>query len=173
MQLIASLVVLFAVVGCGSAAQPTSSAGPSVSSFENDLMSFEYPGNWNALVPESGDAALVLLSTEELATTEPRIQTLGPDGVYVAWTERSVSPVVTPNPSMNTEVQVGGRTAVLTQEDADGDCAGLDGDQLLTVRIDSAGPKPDVQMQACVRGPNFELTSATIAGMLASVEWKD
>ncbi len=45
--------------------------------FENDVLSFEYPANWNALVPESGDPALVLLSTEQLATTEPRVTAIG------------------------------------------------------------------------------------------------
>ncbi len=138
-------------------------------------MSFEYPGNWSALVPESGDPALVLLSSETLAQTEPRIESLEPDGVYIAWTEEAVAPVTTPKPSAGSdaEVEVGGRPAVLKQDAADGDCAGLDGDQLITVLVDSEGSRPDVLMQACVRGPNFELTSATIAGMLASVEWKN
>ena len=136
-------------------------------------MSFEYPGNWSALVPESGDPALVLLSSEALAQTEPRVESLEPDGVYVAWTEEAVAPVATPKPSAGSDVEVGGRPAVLRQDAADGDCAGLDGDQVITVLVDSPGSRPDVLMQACVRGPNLELTSATIAGMLASVEWKN
>jgi hypothetical protein len=136
-------------------------------------MSFEYPGNWNALVPESGDPALVLLSSEQLAQTEPRIDKLNADGVYIAWTELPVAPVATPNPSIGSEVEIGGRTGILRQDAADGDCAGLDGDQLITVQIDSPGSRPDVLVQACVRGPNFELTSAAIAGMLASVEWQN
>ena len=173
MRLIALLFALLVAAGCGSTPQPTGSDPPAVSSFENDVLAFEYPGNWNALVPESGDPALVLLSSEPLAQTEPRIEKLASDGVYIAWTEQSVSPVATPDPSLGTEVDVGGRPSVLTQKTADGDCAGLDGDHLLTVRIDSPGARPDVQMQACVRGPNFELTSATIAGMLASVDWKN
>ena len=173
MRLIASLsvAVVFAAGACGSTPRP--SDGPSVSTFENDVISFEYPGNWNALVPESGDPALVLLSSETLALTEPRIEKLNADGVYIAWTEESVAPIATPKPSAGSEVDIGGRPGILRQDEADGDCAGLDGEQLLTVEIDSPGSSPDVVVQACVRGPNFELTSAAIAGMLASVEWKN
>src|SRR5690242_7666471 len=109
MRLRASLLVAIVVVavGCGSTPRPT--ARPSVSTFENDLMSFEYPGNWHALVPETGDTALALLSTEQLADKEPRIDKLSDDGVYIAFTEESGAPVVTPNPSLATEVDVGGR----------------------------------------------------------------
>jgi hypothetical protein len=173
MRLIAPIVLIVVAAGCASTTQPSGTPSASVSTFENDVMSFEYPGNWNALVPESGDPALVVLSTEQLARVEPRIDSLGEDGVYIAWTEASSPPVATPKPSAGTDVVVGGRPAVLTQVPADGDCAGLGGQQLLVVRIDSPGTRPDVQMQACTRGPNFELTSATIAGMLASVDWKD
>ena len=171
MRLIALLVCLFGAVACGSPG-PTGTPLATVSNFENDVMSFEYPANWNVMVPESGDAALVLLSTEVVATTEPRLATIGPDGVYIAWTEKAAGPVVAPDPSASTEVEVGGRPAVVVQTTADGDCESIGGDQLLTVTVDLASPSQDVRMQACTRGPNFELTSATIAGMLASVEWK-
>ena len=136
-------------------------------------MSFEYPGNWNVLVPESGDPALALLSTEVLAQTEPRIEELNGDGVYIAWTEAPVAPVATPKPSPGSDVEVGGRPSVVTQGEADGDCKSIDGDQQLTIRVESPGSQPDIQMQACIKGPNLELTNAAIAGMLASVDWKN
>jgi hypothetical protein len=173
MRLTAAIVLIVVAAGCGSTPGPSGTPSAAVSTFDNEVMTFEYPGNWNALVPEAGDPALVLLSTEQLAPVEPRIEALGNDGVYIAWTEASAAPVATPRPSAGTDVDVGGRPAVLTRESADGDCAGIGGDQLLVVRIDSPSTRPDVQMQACTRGPNFELTSATIAGMLASVDWKD
>jgi hypothetical protein len=173
MRLLAPLIASLFAVACGSPSGPSGTPAASVSNFDNDVMSFEYPANWNALVPGSGDPALVLLSTEELAPTEPRIEMLAPDGVYIAWTEKPVAPVVTPNPSPSSEVEVGGRPAVVVQTSADGDCESIKGDQLVLLTVDMPSPSPDVRMQACTRGPNFELTSATIAGMLASVEWKD
>jgi len=174
MRLFASVAVLLLLVSaCGVPALRTATPGPAVSSFEDDVLSFEYPANWNALVPESGDRALVLLSTEPLATTEPRVAALGEDGVYIAFTEVAAAPLPSPNPSFGSEVEVGGRRAIITQTVADGDCASLGGEQLLLVTFDSPGSSPDVRMQGCVHGPNFELTGATIAGMLASVEWKN
>jgi hypothetical protein len=173
MRLLASLIALSAGVACGSPSGPTGTPAAGISNFDNDLMSFEYPANWNALVPESGESALVLLSTEQLAQTEPRIESLGPDGVYIAWTEKPAALVATPKPSLSSEVEVGGRPAVVVQTSADGDCESIDGDQLVLVTVDMPSPSMDVRMQGCTRGPNFELTSATIAGMLASVEWKD
>src|SRR5215216_5744170 len=135
MRLLASLIAVLVAAGCGSAPEPTSIAAPSVSMFDNDILAFEYPGNWTALVPESGDLALVLLSTERLATTQPRIEALGADGVYVAWTEEKVAPIATPLPSPRSEVEIGGRSAVVVRTAADADCAGLGGDELLTVQV--------------------------------------
>jgi hypothetical protein len=169
---IAVIVCLWLFVACAGP-EPAPSVGPVVSMFEDDTLSFEYPSNWNALVPESGDPALVILSTEPLAATEPRIEKLGPDGVYLAWTNVTTAPTTTPNPTFTSEVTVGGRPATASQKIADGDCAGLQGDELLTVVVESPGSAPDVQMQACVQGPNVALTGAAIAGMLASVHWKD
>ena len=102
--------VAVATSACGGP-EPAPSVGPVVSTFEDDTLSFEYPSNWNALVPESGDPALVLLSTEPLATTEPRIEKLGSDGVYIAWTTIATAPSPTPDPSFSSEVTVGGRPA--------------------------------------------------------------
>src|SRR4051812_8802550 len=122
MRLLTLLVCVFAAVACGLPGGPTGTPAVAVSNFDNDVMSFAYPANWNALVPESGDSALVLLSNEQLATTEPRIETLSPDGVYIAWTEKSAGPVVTPDPSASSEAEVGGRPAVVVRTAADGDC---------------------------------------------------
>jgi hypothetical protein len=166
--------VVFAVVlvsACGSPRQP--SPPPAVATFENDFFSFEYPGYWHTLVPTSGDPAIVLLSSEPIAPTEPRVTGIAPDGVYIAWTEVAAAPLITPDPSFTSEVDVGGRPAVITQAIAETDCESLGGDELLTVTVDSPGSSPDVRMRACVRGPNIELTGATIAGMLASVEWRN
>ncbi len=121
-------------------------ASSAVSSFENDILAFEYPANWNALVPESGDRALVLLSTEPLATTEPRVTALGDDGVYIAFGEAAAAPLPTPDPSFSTEVEVGGRPAIVTRSEADGDCASIGGEQLLLVSFDSPRSSPDVRL---------------------------
>jgi hypothetical protein len=169
---IAAVICLWLLVAC-AAPEPAPSVGPVVSMFEDDTLSFEYPSNWNALVPQSGDPALVILSTESLADTEPRIEKLGPDGVYLAWTTLTTAPTRTPDPSFSSEVTVGGRPATASQQIADGDCAAIQGTELLTVVVESPGTSPDVQMMACVQGPNVELTGAAIAGMLASVHWKN
>jgi hypothetical protein len=139
------------------------------------VLSFEYPSNWNALVPKPGEnpGTMVFLSTEQLAETDPRIQQLSDDGAYLAWTTTNAAPLKTPDPSFSSEVQVGGRPALVTQEIADGDCAGIGGGELLRVRVDSPSGQDDVVLLACVRGPNVEITGATIAGMLASVQWNN
>ena len=85
----------------------------------------------------------------------------------------TTAPTTTPDPSFSSEVTVGGRPATASQQLADGDCAALAGNELLTVVVESPGSAQDVQMQACVQGPNVELTGAAIAGMLASVHWKN
>ena len=63
-------MLLLLAAACGGPTMPTATPASAVSFFENDVLSFEYPANWHALVPESGDPALVLLSTEQLAPTE-------------------------------------------------------------------------------------------------------
>jgi len=169
---IACVLAALAILGCDSG--PTQTAAPAVSHFENDVLSFEYPANWNVLVPtpQSDPDTMVFLSTEQLAQTDPRVQQLGDDGVYIAWTRTSTPPLTTPDPSFSSEVEIGGRPAVVTQEVADGDCATIGGGELLIVRIDSPSGQDDYEVLSCVRGPNVSLTGATIAGMLASVQWK-
>jgi len=174
LRLFLVIATVATITACGSPSPPASVAPP-VSHFENDVLSFEYPSNWNALVPthDSDPDVMVYLSTEQIAQATPRIQQLNDDGVYIAWTLNNTPPTTTPDPSFTSEVEIGGRPAVVTQAIADGECAALGGGELLTVRIDSPTGQDDVVLLACVRGPNVELTGATIAGMLASVEWKE
>jgi hypothetical protein len=164
-----------AVAACGSP-DPAPSIGPPVSFYEDDTMSFEYPSTWNALKPDApaADEADVILyqSTEPIASDKPRVEQLREDGVYIAWSRETTAPTTTPDPSFTSEVTIGGRPAVVTQQIADGDCAAIDGGELLIIRIDSPPSEDDIRIQACVRGPNVELTGAAIAGMLASVRWK-
>jgi hypothetical protein len=166
------VIVTVLVFAAACAAEPAPSVGPVVSTFEDDTLSFEYPSTWHPRDSDSGDPALVILSTELGLTAEPPYERLGQDGVYLAWTTTTTAPTATPDPTFTSEVTVGGRPATVSQKQADGDCAGLHGDELLTVVIESPGSAPDVQVQACVQGPNLELTGAAIAGMLASVHWK-
>jgi hypothetical protein len=165
-------IALLALAACDSG--PAPSVAAPVSHFENDVVSFEYPANWNALVPAppSDPDTMVFLSTEQLAETDPRVTQLGEDGVYIAWTTTNKQPLTTPDPSFSSEVTVGGRPAVVSQDVADGDCATIGGGELLIVRIASPSGQDDIEVISCVRGPNVSLTGAAIAGMLASVLWK-
>jgi hypothetical protein len=167
------IVCLWLFVACAGP-EPAPSVGPVVSTFEDDTLSFEYPSNWQVIAAQSGaDPALVILSTEPAPATEPPLVMLGLDGVYLAWRTLTVAPTTTPDPSFSSEVTVGGRSATASQQVADGECAAIQGDELLTVVVESPGSAQDVEMIACVRGPNLELTGAAIAGMLASVHWKN
>jgi hypothetical protein len=152
-------------------------------------MTFEYPGIWHQQsfdVPASMASSITYLSTEELhdpcdrtgaaVTCEWPVDQLAEDGVVLVWTrfETPSPPGLPPAPDPSVPVvQIGGRDATLTEGDATVTCAAIGGQQEIHADIPIPDdPSNSFVMDACVRGPNFELTSAAIAGMLASVEWK-
>ena len=192
-RLILILVIAVTVSACftepsSPTVRPTlPTAGP-VSTFSDDIMSFEYPSTWNAAKLEyfsSMSRLIVYLSTSPLSepcesegnavTCGMPVDQLEPDGVLVSWFLYELpgpAPSPIPNPSA-VAVEIGGRPATVTQEVPSSPCADIGGEQELYARIDVPNaPGNYVEMDACVRGPNFELTGAVIAAMLVSVEWK-
>lgn len=194
-RLILILVIAVTVSACftepsSPTLPPTPQPAGPVSVFEDDTFSFEYPAAWHQetfSVPASMARSLVHLSTSVLhdpcthtaagvSCGEP-VDALDPDGVAIAWVlyEFPAPPGSTPIPNPSAvAVDIGSRPATVTQEVATGSCSDIGGEQELYVRIDVPdAPGNYVEMDACVRGPNQELTGAVIAAMLASVEWKN
>lgn len=187
-----ALAIAVSLLACDSPAatvRPTLPTPGPVSTFADDIMSFEYPSNWNAAKFDDLSTLtplIVHLSTEPLVNPchsdstgtvcGSPVEQLGQDGLLISWRILGVpgpSPSPIPNPSA-VAAEVGGRPAVVTQENAAAECADIGGEQELFVQIaDTPMPRNAVEMHACVSGPNYELTGATIAAMLASVEWKN
>ena len=51
MRLTAAIVLIVVAAGCGSTPGPSGTPSAAVSTFDSEVMTFEYPGNWN---PEPG-----------------------------------------------------------------------------------------------------------------------
>jgi hypothetical protein len=175
-----------ALAACRADVSPSPST-PAFQHFEDEALSFDYPGSWNGAtfpVVSSFSNVLVYLSTAPLSDPCDRtansiacvrlaVAGLGPDGVLVEWS-REAFPGWTFDPSRGRLTTVGGRRATIEQVDpSEGACQTIGGERELVVTIDD--PTPDMnwtEMRACLRGPSLDRLQAQIEEMLATVAWK-
>lgn len=187
-----SLVATFAVACSAASTGSPSVASPSAAAVITDSangISFARPASWTRWVPNAHDALmdgpLVYLSTNPLlptcATTPPAspnpadahglacewpLAELAPNGVLVIWlTTRILAPL----PSAGDSVEVNGATGRL-QTKKPGTCSAVGANETLEVLVPIGLQKPwsNIDVVACLRGPNLATSEAQMRAMLAS-----
>jgi hypothetical protein len=152
-------------------------------------ISFARPAPWTRWLPNAHDpmtdGPLIYLSTDALlqtcAATPPAspnpadaqgracdwpLEELAPNGVLVTWlTTRTLAPL----PSAGDSVEVNGATGRL-QTAKPGSCSAIRADETLEVLVPIGQPKPwsNIDVVACLRGPDLSTSEAQLRAMLAS-----
>jgi len=166
------------------------SAAPVVNDAANGI-SFARPASWTRWLPNAHDpitdGPLIYLSTDPLlptcattpqATPNPAdaqgracgwpLEELAPNGVLVTWlTTRILAPL----PSAGDPVEVNGATGRL-QTEKPGSCSAVGASETLEVLVPIGQPKPwsNIDVLACLRGPDVATSEAQVRAMLASAK---
>jgi hypothetical protein len=182
---LAALVVIVggAMWGCDNAAAPT--AALTRAHFIGQEVAFDYPANWNAAhfqIASSHIQAIVFLSTESLSDPcrhsanaiecGSPVERLAENGVLVDWSHWDFMGWDL-DTAKGESAQVDGRNAKVDWSSAVSQaCARLGGgaEMVTSIEIPDA-PGNWIEMRACVRGPAYDATKASLEAMIASADW--
>jgi hypothetical protein len=176
------LGVVFAVLSAIVAGGVAAAKRPGLTRFSGSGISFSYPSQWQAQYANSvfskAGGVIVYLSTERLqppclnfTQCEP-LNTLPPKGVLVSWTYIGVPWYGLAN-APGTRTRIGGLPArIIVNGRGVGSTCMFVGATGSVIAYISAGETGWMEMDACMRGPNFPRFEKQVRAMLQSVSFR-
>jgi hypothetical protein len=169
---------------CGATAAPSGQQHPTLASFKNGYVEFQYPTGWAAAQPNVPATLhvhpMIYLSVQptrnpcrttgaETSCGWP-IARLRPGGVLVVWENRGY-PGWSLQSTPGAPIRVGGRRAH-RQVSRPGACAEIGGDETVQVAIERPLAGNWTAVTACLRKPNLAAGERELGGVLASTRFK-